>query len=92
MDNSIVTATTTITVDGQGKPVSATTEVTVPKLNKSFSEPNLDKYGSKAEGVYWVVCLPLSLMCSFEDRPFNLHPHFFFIIIQKNKTFSTFRH
>lgn len=46
VDNSIVTTTTTITVDSQGKPVSAMTEVTVPKLNKSFSEPALDKFGN----------------------------------------------
>ncbi|XP_048245116.1 rac GTPase-activating protein 1-like isoform X2 [Haliotis rufescens] len=42
-NNSIVT-TTTITVNGSGKPVSASTEVNVPKLNKSFSEPALDKH------------------------------------------------
>ncbi|KAK7111103.1 rac GTPase-activating protein 1-like isoform X2 [Littorina saxatilis] len=47
LDNSIIT-TTTITVDHLGKPVTACTEVTVPKqkLNKSFSEPALDKYGN----------------------------------------------
>ncbi|XP_076465331.1 rac GTPase-activating protein 1-like [Babylonia areolata] len=52
LDNSMVTTTTTITVDGRGKPVSATTEVTVPKLNKSFSEPNLDKYGDSDDDVW----------------------------------------
>ncbi|XP_064613824.1 rac GTPase-activating protein 1-like isoform X2 [Liolophura sinensis] len=42
-DNSFIT-TTTITVDRQGNPVTAKTEVTVPKLNKSLSEPALDIY------------------------------------------------
>lgn len=58
LDNSIVT-TTTITVDNKGKPVTAMTEVTVPKLNKSFSEPALDKYGNPAGGrslsSFWIV-------------------------------------
>lgn len=34
-----------------GKPVSATTEVTVPKLNKSFSEPALDKHMADKHGM-----------------------------------------
>ena len=38
-NDSIVTAT--ITIDTAGKP-SATLETSVPKLNKSFSEPSLD--------------------------------------------------
>lgn len=42
-DNSIIT-TTTITVAANGCPVAATTEVSVPKMNKSFSEPALEKY------------------------------------------------
>ncbi|XP_012935633.1 rac GTPase-activating protein 1 [Aplysia californica] len=39
-NDSVVTAT--ITIDTAGKP-SATVETSVPKLNKSFSEPSLDK-------------------------------------------------
>ncbi|XP_041365874.1 rac GTPase-activating protein 1-like [Gigantopelta aegis] len=46
-DNSIIT-TTTITVNEHGNPVSATTEVSVPKLNRSFSEPALDKHFNPA--------------------------------------------
>ena len=49
----MVTTTTTITVDNQGKPVAASTEVSVPgmpKLNKSFSEPALDKFGNPNAG------------------------------------------
>ncbi|XP_059177486.1 rac GTPase-activating protein 1-like [Physella acuta] len=46
-NNSIVTAV--ITIDAAGKP-SATVETNiVPKLNKSFSEPNLDKRGNGAD-------------------------------------------
>ncbi|KAL8598326.1 hypothetical protein ACOMHN_047647 [Nucella lapillus] len=52
LDSSVMTTTTTITVDGHGKPVSATTEVTVPKLNKSFSEPNLDRYADSDDEVW----------------------------------------
>ena len=40
--------TTTITVTADGRPVEASTEVQVPSgrktLNKSFSEPALDKH------------------------------------------------
>ncbi|XP_025095541.1 rac GTPase-activating protein 1-like isoform X2 [Pomacea canaliculata] len=54
LDNSIVT-TTTITVDNKGKPISATTEVTVPKLNKSFSEPALDKHLDDSDDDVWVA-------------------------------------
>jgi hypothetical protein len=43
-----VVTTTTITVTADGRPIEATTEVSVPsagrKLNKSFSEPALDKH------------------------------------------------
>ncbi|KAH9513397.1 Rac GTPase-activating protein 1 [Bulinus truncatus] len=47
-NNSIVTAV--ITIDAAGKP-SATIETNMgPKLNKSFSEPSLDKRGNGADG------------------------------------------
>ena len=43
-DNSIIT-TTTVTIGANGAPVAAETEVkTVKTLNKSFSEPALDKH------------------------------------------------
>ncbi|XP_056007736.1 rac GTPase-activating protein 1-like isoform X2 [Ostrea edulis] len=43
-DNSIIT-TTTVTIGADGAPVAAETEVkTVKTLNKSFSEPALDKH------------------------------------------------
>ncbi|XP_052094781.1 rac GTPase-activating protein 1-like isoform X1 [Mytilus californianus] len=47
-ESSLIT-TTTVTLDAVGKPIAATTNVTSGpqrKLNKSFSEPALDKYGS----------------------------------------------
>ncbi|KAK3108558.1 hypothetical protein FSP39_010635 [Pinctada imbricata] len=48
-DNSIVT-TTTVTIGVDGKPISAEAEVrTVKKLNKSFSEPALDKCKDEPE-------------------------------------------
>jgi len=40
--------TTTVMLDAGGKPISASTNITSgphKKLNKSFSEPALDKYG-----------------------------------------------
>lgn len=49
-ESSLIT-TTTVTLDAVGKPIAATTNVTSGpqrKLNKSFSEPALDKYGSPA--------------------------------------------
>ncbi|KAL4222076.1 Rac GTPase-activating protein 1 [Mactra antiquata] len=53
VENEVVT-TTTITVTADGRPIEATTEVSVPTsgrkaLNKSFSEPNLDKHMLEAE-------------------------------------------
>jgi hypothetical protein len=43
-DNSIIT-TTTVTIGADGAPVAAETEIkTVKTLNKSFSEPALDKH------------------------------------------------
>ena len=46
-ENSVVT-TTTITVTADGRPIEASTEVQVPagkkSLNKSFSEPALDRH------------------------------------------------
>ncbi|KAK3757669.1 hypothetical protein RRG08_000178 [Elysia crispata] len=45
-NSSIVTAT--ITIDATGKP-SATVESNIPKLNKSFSEPSLDKRQNERE-------------------------------------------
>ena len=48
-DNSIIT-TTTVTIAADGKPISAETEVkAVKKLNKSFSEPALDKHMAEPE-------------------------------------------
>ncbi|KAK3591137.1 hypothetical protein CHS0354_040201 [Potamilus streckersoni] len=52
-ENSVVT-TTTITVAADGRPLAATTEVTIPgggtkTLNKSFSEPCLDKHMMAAD-------------------------------------------
>jgi hypothetical protein len=61
MNEPIMTTTTTITVDGQGKPVSALTEVTVPKLNKSFSEPALDKYGNPTGGNDYTFLMVLDI-------------------------------
>ena len=58
----MVTTTTSITVDAHGNPVSAMTEVIIPKLNKSFSEPALDKYSDKAEGRPCVSLSSLSLI------------------------------
>ncbi|XP_050419194.1 rac GTPase-activating protein 1 isoform X2 [Patella vulgata] len=42
--NGSIVTTTTIAVDQHGQPMYAETEVRVPKLNKSFSEPALDKH------------------------------------------------
>ncbi|WAQ95134.1 RGAP1-like protein [Mya arenaria] len=58
LENEVVT-TTTITVTADGRPIEATTEVSVPStgrksggartLNKSFSEPCLDKHLTESE-------------------------------------------
>ncbi|XP_045168034.2 rac GTPase-activating protein 1-like isoform X2 [Mercenaria mercenaria] len=52
-EESEVVTTTTITVTADGRPIEATTEVSVPsagrKLNKSFSEPALDKHMVESE-------------------------------------------